>query len=187
MLKGLSQKLKPLLKKHKFLEDIIIFGSFVREKAHPKDIDLAFLVHEKTTAVEDVEEESRKLLPEFRIDIIVMTLKEIYSSLWLSIITEGWSVAQDAFLPGLYGIQPSILYKYSLKTMTPVQKVQFDRGMKILLEELEGIRLTRTIILIPLQKSGQFEDFLKTWKIEFETQRYTLLPEHQKTEKIVTP
>ncbi len=181
----MSQKLKPLLKKYEFLEDVIVFGSFVREKARPKDIDIAFLVHEKMPEIEDVDEETRKLLPEFRIDIIVMTIKEIYSSLWLSIITEGWSVAQEEFLPRLYGVQPSILYKYSLQTLTPVQKVQFDRGMKKLLENLEGTRLTRTIILIPLQKSGQFEDFLKTWKIEFETRRYTLLPEHQKPEKII--
>lgn len=181
MLKSLTQSLKPLLKKYELIEDIIVFGSFVREKAHPKDIDIALLVHEKDELkLEKIEEEIRKLFPEFKLDLVLLTIKEIYSPLWLSILCEGWSVAQEDFLPVLCGIQPTVLYKYSLKTLTPVQKVQFDRGMKLLLDNLKGTRLTRTVVLIPLQASEQFEEFLKTWKLKFETQRYTLLQEHRK-------
>ncbi len=184
VLKNLTQSLKPLLHKYKLLEDIIIFGSLVREKAHPKDIDLALLAHTKDEPqLEKIEEEIRNLFPDFKIDITIITLKELYAHVWLFIMQEGWSIAQEAFLSALYGIQPTVLYKYSLKMLTPVQKVQFDRGMTKMLQDLKGIRLTRTVVLVPLQKSEQFEEFLKTWKIEFETQRYTLMPEYRKQEK----
>lgn len=186
VLKKLSQKLKQLLPNYKLIEDIIIFGSLVREKTHPKDVDIALLVHERDEEqLEKIEKELRSLLEGFKIDITILTVKEVYSPLWLSIMKEGYSVSNEEFLPTLYGIKPEKLYKYSIKMLTPVQKVQFDRGMRKMIEDLSGIRLTRTVILIPFQKSKRFEEFLKTWKIEFETQRYELLPEHQKTAKIV--
>lgn len=173
------------MKKYNLLEDIVIFGSFVREKTSPKDIDIAFLVHKKDEhTLEKIELEIKKLI-ELKIDTITLTIKDVYSPVWLSIILEGWSVRQGEFLPVLYGTRAKILYKYSIKMLNPVQKVQFDRGLKKLLEDLEGIRLIRTIVLIPLQKSEQFEEFLQTWKIEFETQRYTLLPEYQKSAKLL--
>jgi len=175
------------LQEYKFLEDIIIFGSVAREKTLPKDIDLAILVHARDEAqLEKIEEEVHRVLPEYKIDVTVLTVKEIYSPLWLSIMKEGYSVSNEEFLSALYNMQPTKLYKYSIKMLTPVQKVQFDRGMRKMIEDLQGIRLTRTIVLISFQKSERFEEFLRTWKLEFETQRYELLPEHQKIQKIVT-
>lgn len=172
--------------KYKLIEDIIIFGSLVREKTHPKDVDIALLVHERDEGpLEKIEDELRSLFEGFKIDITILTVKEVYSPLWLSIMKEGYSVSNEEFLPILYDIKPEKLYKYSIKMLTPVQKVQFDRGMRRMVEDLSGVRLTRTVILIPFQKSERFEEFLKTWKIEFETQRYELLPEHQKTQKIM--
>lgn len=172
--------------KYKLIEDVIIFGSLAREKTHPRDIDIALLVHERDDRqLEQIEDELRYLIDGFKIDITILTIKDLYSPLWLSIMKEGYSVSNDEFLPTLYNIQPSKLYKYSIKMLTPVQKVQFDRGMRKMVENLNGVRLTRTVVLIPLQKSERFEEFLKTWKIEFETKRYELLPEHQKIGKIL--
>jgi len=181
MLKSLTLKLKPLLQKYNALRDIIIFGSLVREKSHPKDIDIAVLVCEKDEAMlEKIENEIKDSFVELEIDITVLAIKDIYSPVWLSIISEGWSVAREEFLPALYNISPSKLYKYSIRMLTPVQKVQFDRGLKAMIDDLGGVRMTRTVVLIPLQKSEPFEEFLRTWKIDFETRRYNLLPEYQK-------
>ncbi len=186
VLKGLTQRLKLLLKKYKLVEDIIIFGSIVRAKSRPKDLDLALLVHQKEeTILEKIEEEIQNELKEFKVDITVLTIKEVYAPIWLSIMHEGWSVKKEEFLPVLHQVQPSKLYKYSIKFLTPVQKVQFDRGLKKMIEKLQGIRIARGVILIPLEQSEQFEEFLKTWKLEFETKRYSLLPEFKKIENLI--
>ena len=121
---------------------------------------------------------------EFKIDITIITIKDVYSPAFISILKEGWSIRNAAFISEILGIQPTILYKYSIKMLNPIQKVQFDRGLKKQLELAEGTRLTRTVVLIPMHHTEQFEAFLKTWKIEFETKRYTLLPEHQKKRKM---
>ena len=182
-MKDLAKKLKALLKKYEILEDIIFFGSFVKGKSKPKDIDIALLVHEKGKT-DIIEDDILKLLDK-KIDFTVLSIKDIYSSVWLSLLKEGYSVLKNKYLHELYDVTPCILYKYSLKTLTPVQKVQFDRGLNKILKEVKGTRLIRTVVIIPLSESGKFEAFLKTWKMEYETQRYELIPELVKSPRIM--
>ncbi len=184
VLEKLTPKLKKLLKNYKTLEDIIIFGSFAREKSNPRDIDIVLLVYQKDNEAEKIKNEINKIIPDLNIDITVMDLKDIYNPLWFSIVKEGFSILKEEFFNDIYGIKASKLYKYSIKKLNPVQKVQFDRGLSIIIKKLGGIRLVRTVVSIPLQRSEQFEEFLRTWKLEFETQRYSLLSDHLKTEKI---
>jgi len=47
VLKTLVKKLNPLLKKYENLKDLIVFGSFVKSKIKPKDIDVAVLLNNK--------------------------------------------------------------------------------------------------------------------------------------------
>jgi|SRR3989344_1160205 len=187
ILEKLTQKLKKLLKNYKILEDIIIFGSLIREKSNPKDIDIALLVNQKNEfEIDRIKEEINKIIPDLNIDAsAVISIKELYHPIWISIIKEGFSISKGKFFSDIYGIKATKLYKYSIKKLTPVQKVQFDRGLGVLIKKLEGIKLVRTIALIPLEKSEQFEEFLKTWGIEFETQRYNLLSDYQKHEKLI--
>lgn len=182
-LKDLAKKLKPLLKKYESLEDIIFFGSFVKGKAEPEDIDIALLMHEKNET-DNIEQGIIEIINK-KIDFSVLSIKDIYSSVWLSLLKEGFSVSKEKYLYELYDVQPVMLYKYSLKSLTLVQKVQFDRGLDKLLEEVGGTRLVRTVVLIPLSESGKFEMFLKTWKIEYETQRYELMPKMAKISKMI--
>ncbi len=75
----------------------------------------------------------------------------------------------------IYNVKPATLFKYSLKKLNNVQKVQFERGMKKVLDK-EGIILTRSVILVPIQKESEIIELLKTWKIYYECQEYELLP-----------
>ncbi len=181
----LTPKLRKLLKNYKILEDIIIFGSFAREKSNPRDIDIALLVNQKNDSeIDDIENQLHKILPDLNVDIIIVSIKELYNPVWFSIMNEGFSILKNKFFRDIYGMKASRLYKYSIKKLNPVEKVQFDRGLKIILKKIDGIRLVRTVVLISMNKSEQFEEFLKTWGIEYETQRYDILPDHLKTEKV---
>ncbi|MFH1066059.1 MAG: hypothetical protein V1734_06135 [Nanoarchaeota archaeon] len=180
-LKSLSQSLRPLLKKYEFLEDIIFFGSFVKGKSKPKDIDVALLASSKNNdLINELEKEIAAGLPGMKADFTVFTLKEIYSEVWISVITSGFSVSRGAFLREIYGIAPCKLYKYALTSLSPVERVQFSRGLKAVSEKTGAVRLSRAIMIIPLENSERFEEFLKTWDIDFETRRYELLPEYRK-------
>lgn len=180
-LKSLSQSLKPLLKKYELLEDIIFFGSFVKGKSKPRDIDVALLIHNKDESlINEIGKEISKNLQGIKADFTLFTLKDIYSEVWLSVITSGYSISRGAFLREIYGIAPCKLYNYSLRSLNPVKKVQFSRGLKAISYGIGGIRLSRAMVIIPLENSERFEEFLKTWDINFETRRYELLPEYRK-------
>lgn len=157
---------------HKELFDIIIFGSFVKG-GHARDIDLALVVYEKI----DVAPLKKKINDIFKkeIDIQMIMIDSLYSPLWLTLIKEGYSIKKNTFLSQLYNIQPCVLYKYSLKKLNNVQKVQFERGIKNVLGK-KGNFLTRSVVLAPLSLKNEMMEFLKHWNVYYESQEYELLP-----------
>jgi len=169
-LKHYQKRLKKLLDDN--LLDIIFFGSFVKGGT-PKDIDLALIVKEKK-GLDSVKKDLSKIIGG-ELDIQIIDLDSIYNQIWLTLIKEGFSVKKNKFLYGMYNIKPLILFKYSLKKLNNVQKVQFERGIKKVLEK-EGSFLTRSVVLVPLKLKNEFIDFLKTWNIYYESQEYELVP-----------
>ncbi|MFH1063682.1 MAG: nucleotidyltransferase domain-containing protein [Candidatus Woesearchaeota archaeon] len=169
-------RLKGLLDKN--IVDIIIFGSFVKQGS-ARDIDVAILVRDDKDLT-DVKKQIRDILNK-EADIQIIGLESIHSPIWLTLIKEGFSVKKKTFLRELYGIKPAVLYKYSLKTLTNVQKVQFERGIKKVLGK-EGTIIARSVVLVPLQLKGEMMDFLKNWNIYYTCQEYELLPLLRKEE-----
>ena len=154
------------------LTDIILFGSFVKG-GFAKDIDIALLLKEKTDII-IIKNKIKKIIKK-PIDIQVITLDSIYLPIWLTLIKEGFSIRQNEFLFNLYKIKTNVLYKFSLKKLNNVQKVQFERGIKKVLET-EGVFLTRGVVLVPINLKNAMIDFLKTWDIYYESKEYELLP-----------
>ena len=169
-IKNYQKKLKKLLNKN--LTDIILFGSFVKGGS-ANDIDLA-LVAKDELSLKDVRIEIKNIFKK-EADIQIISLESIYSPLWLTLIKEGFSVSKNKFIFELYNIRPAILYKYSLKKLNNVQKVQFERGLKNVLKE-EGNFLTRSVVLAPITLKNEMMDFLKRWNIYYESQEYEMLP-----------
>jgi len=152
--------------------DIIIFGSFVKGGFY-SDIDIALVVKE-TKNLNDTKEEIRKVFKK-ETDIQTVTIESIYTSIWPTLIKEGYSIREKKYLFEIYHMTPSVLFKYSLKKLNNVQKVQFERGLKKMLEK-EGKVLTRSVILVPINMRNAIKDFLGTWDIYYDSQEYELLP-----------
>jgi predicted nucleotidyltransferase len=169
-IKNYQKKLKKLLNKD--INDIILFGSFVKD-GNAKDIDVALVLKENSNLM-DIKKKIKSILKK-EADIQVIDLESIYSPIWLTLIKEGFSIKKNKFLADIYNVKPAVLYKYSLKKLTNVQKVQFNRGMKNLLSK-EGKILTRSVILVPLSIKNKVMEFLKSWNIYYESQEYELLP-----------
>ena len=64
----------------------------------------------------------------------------------------------------MYKIKPSVLYKFSLIKLNNVQKVQFERGIKKVLDD-KGVYLARSVILVPIELKNKFMDFFKSYLI----------------------
>lgn len=171
-----QKKLKKLLNKN--LIDMIFFGSFVKS-GFAKDIDIALIVKDKID-VSEIKKKIKEILKKEE-DVQLVNIESLYSPIWLTLIKEGFSIKKGRFLFDIYKIKPVVLYKYSLKKLNNVQKVQFERGLKKVLEK-EGISLTRSVILVPLDMKNEVIEFLKTWNIYYESQEYELLPVLRKEE-----
>ena len=97
-LKTYQKKLKKLLDDN--VVDILIFGSLVKG-GRPKDIDVALLVKEKAK-VDTLK--MKKILQGIiskEIDVQILDINSIYSSLWLTLIKEGFSVGKNNFLSSI--------------------------------------------------------------------------------------
>lgn len=175
-LRSYRKKLLRLLDDHKGVDDFIFFGSFVKSKASPGDIDLAVL-SKKRLAVE-LKDVIRELIPGVDIELV----PDIYSPLFPILMREGFSIRRDCFLFELYNLRPVVLYSYSLKSLDAVKKVQFSRGVKRLVEDVGAEYISRSVVLVPMDKKELFEELLATWNIQYESRSYELFPLLRKEE-----
>lgn len=171
-----QKKLKSLLDEG--IQDIILFGSLVKDGA-AKDIDLAVLPG-RHFDIQETKQKIRRLIGN-KADIQIIDWNSVYSSLWLTLIKEGYSLKKEKYLSELYQIQPMVLYKYSLQSLNAVQKVQFERGIKKILGP-ENQFIARSVAMIPLSLKNRMMEFLKQWNIYYQSQEYELLPVLRKEE-----
>ncbi len=165
----MKKSLKKILEKYKAIEDIIIFGSFVKDKFLPKDIDIAIIARERNPAlIGKISSE----LPE-KVHIEALIPKQVYTTkLGLSIISEGFSLKEGKFLREMLGIKPKKIYSYNLKGLTATEKRRFNRALKDHLSKSKGERLGAGSVIIPIEKTGFFEDFLEVWNLKFKSLKY---------------
>jgi len=171
-MKTLAQQFKKLLREP--LIDIILFGSAVKGKSTPQDLDVALLATKRERRLtEDIKKIAENA------DIQWVTLAEYANPLWLTLIREGFSVKHERYLHELYNITPVTLFRYSLASLTPSQKVMFHRGLK---QFQSSKRLANNVILVTVEESERFTEFLRRWDLDIETKEYALMPLLRKAE-----
>ena len=119
----MKKSLKLLLKKYPNINDIIVFGSSVKGKQAPKDIDIALIVNKKEISLSG---EIKEDLKNKNLDIEMLLPEEVYQTrLGLSLISEGFSIRCGKFLREQLNLRPQKIYIYELKQLTQTQKVFF--------------------------------------------------------------
>jgi predicted nucleotidyltransferase len=94
----LKELLKKQLEKYNRIEDIIIFGSAVKGKKNPKDIDIALVMSQKDYPLA---KQFYNDLPKLKIPIhtTVVLWNEVYTEpIWKSLLAEGFSIKEDRFI-----------------------------------------------------------------------------------------
>ncbi len=166
----MKKNLKKLLKEYKEIEDFLVFGSLVKEKYEPKDIDMAIVLNKKNIPLVGEIKESLNIK---NLDIELIKPNEVYQTrLGLTLITEGFSIKNNKPLRKSLGISPMKIYTYEIKSLIQTKKVLFGRGLNKIIEDTNAIKLGAGSIMIPVGKSGKFEDFLNTWNLKYKTKEY---------------
>ena len=159
----IKSKLKKYLKDKEIL-DIIVFGSFVKGKAEPRDIDIA-VVSDKKESIDIKGFHVSNLKPS---DFFVRV-----PSLVHTLLREGYSLKNNKFLSEVYKFSNRVLFSYSLTSLKPTDKVKIVNvlrgrtGEKGLVLENGGGWLANQVFLAPIGTDNIFEKFFLNFKVKF--------------------
>ncbi len=169
----MKKSLKKLLTKYKEIKDFIIFGSLVKGRYAPKDIDVAVIVDKKDISLVG---EVKVQLKIKNLDLEMITPEEVYQTrLGLTLISEGFSIRNNKFLRENLAVSPMKIYAYGIKNLTQTKKVLFGRGLNQIIKDTNGVKLGAGSIMIPINESSEFEDFLDTWDLKYKAKEYLVL------------
>ena len=172
----LKKALKKLIEKEKEIHDIVVFGSAIRGKEKPQDIDVMVIF--KKNVNKEIEYQIRKETEKRyeAVSIISKTETTLFDPAFdarESILFEGKSLLTGATLGEHYGYASLGMFKYHFKEWTKLQKTKYyyalngRDGKKGIAQELGCLKLSDGIILVPLQNIEEFRSFLESWKINF--------------------
>jgi hypothetical protein len=130
----------------------------------------------------DLPYELRKSLEreELKVDIKGILIEELFDPKFLArqnLLIEGLSLIKNDLLSERFGFKSYSLFAYSLKNLSHNEKTKFQyafkgrRSEKGVLEGLNGITVGMGSVLIPIENSEKFKEFLDKWKIGYEEWR----------------
>ena len=177
-LKDLSKKFKK--KYPEDIQDIILFGSAVKSKLKPSDIDICILSFYRNSAIEKIVLEfAEKTGKDVHINYVPFSEFPEHT-LFKTLIHEGISLITGKTLSESLGFEPYILFWYELSNLKQSQKVRFFYALKGrakqkgILKEINGLYLGKGVILVPVKFDNEMQDFFKQWKINFNRRRILL-------------
>lgn len=166
----IKKKIKGLIEDKDVL-DVILFGSIVKGKVDPNDIDIAIIS----------EKEKSKFIPGFH--IISIKPKDFFvnpPTLVTSLLREGYSLKNDKTLAENLRFEPKVLYTYVLKSLSASNKVRIARILhgaennKGMVAEHSGSWISNQVFMISPTQDYLFEQFFIQNEIPF-TRKYMLV------------
>jgi len=159
----IKNRLKPLLN-NKDIIDIILFGSFVKGKENPNDIDIAIITTEKNITEIDGFHTSIINPEEFFINP---------PTLATTLLKEGFSIKNNKPFSQVLRFENKTMFSYSLtklKDSEKVRAVQTLRGKnkeRGFVEEYKGSWLSNNLFTIPIESEHLFEKLFEKNKIPY--------------------
>lgn len=169
-LKSLQSLSRKVCKAEKSVFDVVLFGSSIKEKYRPGDIDICIIFRQ------EMEERKRERIAEVFKGCHVehLFLHELYKEpLWQTLIHEGFSLVKNKFVHEIFGFDSQIIFRYDLKKLDSVKKSMFSHalvgrdGEGGVLRQTKGIVLGKGCVMIPAEASEKIREFLETWGVEY--------------------
>ena len=164
--------------KHKDrLLDIVLFGSAVRGKEEPADIDVLLLFKEKESI--DLVYRCRKELESasLRVEVVGKSYEQLFKPSFQAreaFLSEGYSLAYGRFVAEGLGYAHYTLFRYELIGRSPSERVRFyysfnGRGRQAGMAKVLGLKkFSDSVFLCPVEHVEQVREYLGGWKIKYE-------------------
>lgn len=183
-MKKLEKSLKSLLEKERFLVDIFLFGSALKSKEKPGDVDVIALFRDRNfEKMEDILYSIKKIGDGLGLDIHVepIIVDNVFGEkVYTSIIHEGFSIRFMKFVRDALNFRSYILFTYNLEGKKQSEKVRFSYalyGRKKgggLLGALKGKVVGKSSILVPVEKQEAIKPFFVEWGVRYKEQRASI-------------
>ena len=172
----LASKIQNIVKENVVeILDVVVFGSSVKGKEKPKDLDL--LVIYKTKINPELSYKIKKAIEVLgvEIDLVQKSYKDLFDSAFIareSYISEGYSLVQRKYIADGLGYKPMVLFRYDIKSFNKSQRMRFyyslyGRNSEGMLKKLKLYKFSERIILSPLEESEKVKDYLNSWKMDY--------------------
>lgn len=176
---GLKNKLKEHINKE--LVDVVLFGSAVKGKTKPKDIDIC-LIFKENIDLSLVKEINTKLGE--NIHVSSLTVKNFFNkkhSLAQTLLFEGISLISEKKITDVYSLKSYSLYYYDLSKMDKSSKVRLvyvlkgRKGEDGLVKKFDGAFLVPGCFIVPVDKDYEIKEVMDKWKVNYKRKRILLM------------
>ena len=180
-MKKLKANLKSFLRKENYLVDLILFGSALKGKAKPGDIDLIALFRgSDPEKIENLLYQLRKNGENLGLNLHVEPIiidsmfdQKVYPLL----LHEGFSINCSEFIHKKLNLRPFTLITYLLESKKASDKVRFSYALygrnkgEGMLNKINGKVLGKGSILVPIKQQESIRAFFRQWEVEYQEQR----------------
>ncbi len=177
-LSSIEKEIKKWISKEKVIE-VILFGSLMRGKEDPNDIDLCIIINENDEKRSlDLIDSLAKITDknkEFKFQINIITEKKFIggSTLAATLVKEGYSIKQAKKLAEILGFTNKSFFIYSLKKFSASERVRFHYalrgryGQEGVLKNLKGGFLGTGTIIVPSENEDKLKQVFDGWNVDY--------------------
>jgi len=174
--KTLESESSHFLKKEPAVLDIILFGSTVKGKEKPNDLDVLIVFKDKKNL--NTAYLFRKLIEsktKMQIEIVSKSYSELFQEDFIvreALLSGGYSLINKTSLAEGLGYKSQIMFIYQLKGKNKSERMRFyyslyGRNSVGMLEKLKATKQTDTIITCSVENLEPMREYLRSWNIEF--------------------
>lgn len=182
MLKKLKpySKLAKICKERKDIADAVAFGSAVKGKTEPGDIDVCLIFRDIIDS--DFVKKLGEMFPNTHIS--ALTVDNFFRkphSLAATLLFEGISILSLKPLASVYGLKAFSMYKYELKGMPNLIKVSLLHALKGrspkkgLVADLGGEFTAPCSFIMPPEKDDEMLKVLAKWQVKYSRKRILII------------
>jgi predicted nucleotidyltransferase len=167
---------KKLARKHPDIEDIVLFGSCMKGKNNPQDIDILIIF--KNTINKEAEYELKQTINEPKADINSTTTAQLQQQEHLAaegVYLEGYSLLKQQPKAQELHMKAKAIIKYNTKHLNNTQKTKFHYALqgrnnnKGVLQTLQAKKISNNTIIVDYSQTALIEEFLNNWNVEYTT------------------
>lgn len=175
------KKIKSWITKNKAI-DVILFGSTMRGKSMPRDIDICIIIKDSFEEKSiDLVDSLGKLLDssslKFQISIMTASAFVKGDTLAKTLLTEGYSILRNLSFSYNFGFESKSMFIYNLNNFTQSERVQLHYlmkgryGSKGILKEIGGKFIGKGAILVSTEKEDILKEVFEKWEIDYKIER----------------